>query len=357
MHFFIMILKRLKILVTLAFLLIGFSYSSATVVTAKLDSVNVQMGRITTLHLSVKQPKGLKGHFPLLSQIRENGIIPVCGDSVELRAPSKIDTLASGNDLDIRYEVPVQAFDSGYYQLPQFVFVSGKDSVASNVVAFKVFPVNATAETPISDFASTADPADPSIFDFIPDWVIDYWWVFLLLILAVVAFIYAYRRYKKEGTLLPKKPEPTPYEAAVKGLVDLKERKLWEQGMEKEYYTELTDILRKYLYGRFGINAMEMTSRQILAAISRNKELSDKRVYFRQILDMADFVKFAKVRPLPDDNILAWVNAMRFVEETKPVPVENQSDSQDGDETGIPDKAGADSKNVKSKKPEKGGDR
>lgn len=328
-----MLIKRLKILVTIFVMLTALSVSAAPVVTAKLDSVNIKMGCMTTLHLNVRQPKGLKGHFPLLSQLRENGVIPVCGDSVELRAPSKIDTVENGNNLDIKLEVPVQAFDSGYYQLPEFLFVAGADSVSSNSVAFKVYPVNATADTPISDFASVADPADSSFFDFIPDWIIDFWWIFLIVALAIVAFIYAMRRYKKEGTLLPKKPEPTPYEAAVKGLNELKERKLWEQGMEKEYYTELTDILRRYLYGRFGINAVEMTSRQILACLSKNPELHDKRSYFRQILDMADFVKFAKVRPLPDDNVLAFDNAMRFVEETKPVPVAEEAGS-DGQKKG-----------------------
>ena len=72
------------------------------------------------------------------------------------------------------------------------------------------------------------------------------------------------------------------------------------------YFTELTDILRLYLYRRFGINAAEMTSRQILASLKKNKDTQDKRVYFRQILDMADFVKFAKVRPLPEDNVKAY---------------------------------------------------
>ena len=81
------------------------------------------------------------------------------------------------------------------------------------------------------------------------------------------------------------------------------------------------------MFGRFGINAMEMTSRQILGAMKNNKELRDKRDYVRQILNMADFVKFAKVRPLPDDNIASFENARKFVEETKPVPVEESEDS------------------------------
>ena len=63
------------------------------------------------------------------------------------------------------------------------------------------------------------------------------------------------RRYRKQGGVLRKKPEPNPYEVAIKRLGNLKNRRLWEQGMEKEYFTLLTDILREYLERRFDINA------------------------------------------------------------------------------------------------------
>ena len=260
-------------------------------------------------------------------------MIPICGDSVELRAPSRVDTVENGNNLTITYDVSVQAFDSGYYRLPEFAYVYGKDTVFSKSLGIKVVPVLAEADTPIYDYASTAGPENPSIFDHVPDWIVDYWWVVLIIVLAVLVFLYAMRRYRKEGSLLPQKPEPTPYEAAMSALRNLKDKKLWEQSMEKVYFTELTDILRLYLYRRFGINAAEMTSRQILASLKKNKDTQDKRVYFRQILDMADFVKFAKVRPLPEDNVKAYDNALRFVEETKPLPVEEENtDPQKGGE-------------------------
>lgn len=324
-----MTFKRFYILIVMALISMSAAAAPSITISAKLDSVNLRMGRMTSLHLSVSQPAGVKGHFPVLKDIKEDGIIPVCGDSVELRAPQKIDTVQADGRLQINLDIPVQSFDSGYYRLPGFAFVVGNDSVFSNSLALKVYPVNATADTPIGDFASTADPENPSIFDYLPDWMVELWWLWIIIIAAIVVFIYAMRRYRREGSLLPKKPEPTPYEKAISGLRELKQQQLWESGQEKEYYTQLTDILRQYLYGRFGINASEMTSRQILAALSKNKELTDKRVYFRQILDMADFVKFAKVRPLPDDNVLAFDNAMRFVEETKPKPpVEEESDAQ-----------------------------
>jgi len=139
------------------------------------------------------------------------------------------------------------------------------------------------------------------------------------------------RRYKKEGTIIRKKPEPTPYEVAMRDLRELKTKNLWEQGMEKEYFTRLTDILRTYLDRRFGINAMEMTSREIINRLY-DSDVKDKRDYVRQILNVADFVKFAKVRPLPADNIAAYDNAVRFVEETKPEPQPDSDGVNDGKE-------------------------
>lgn len=158
--------------------------------------------------------------------------------------------------------------------------------------------------------------------------------------------VWALRRYKKEGTVLKKKPEPTPYETAMRELKELKAKNLWEQGLEKEYFTRLTDILRIYLDRRFGINAMEMTSREIMDRLYES-DVKDKRDYVRQILSVADFVKFAKVRPLPADNIAAYENAVKFVEETKPEPVaeENGKPVLDSKE---PNKASDEVKDIKN---------
>lgn len=317
----------------LALVSVAVPASAAPVVKAKLDSTVLLMGRTTTLTLSVDVEKNRKGGFPIFKSMPESGVVSLCGDSVEVRFPTQIDTVDAGNSLNITYKVPVQSFDSGYYRLPEFVYVAGNDTARSNRVALKVVPVVASKDTPINDYASVSDPEDSSIFDYLPDWLYDFWWLVLIILLALALGIYMLLRYKKTGAILPRKPEPTPYEAAISALHELKAKRLWEQGLEKEYFTELTEILRIYLYGRFGINAMEMTSRQILACLSRNSELKDKRTYFRKILDMADFVKFAKVRPLPEDNIESYDNALRFVEETKPVTVEEE-ESKDGKNPG-----------------------
>lgn len=309
-------------------------------VKARLDSVQILMGRLTTLHLEAVQPKGEKGGFTIFSQLPTDGYVGVCGDSVELRTSISRDTVDLGSGMiQINHHVPLQAFDSGTYRLPQFVYVSGRDTARSNSVALKVIPVPVAADAQISDYAGPVSPKS-SLFDFLPDWVIDLWWLWLSIILLAVLFVIGIRRYKKQGTVLKKKPEPNPYEVAVRRLENLKSRRLWEQGMEKEYFTLLTDILREYLERRFGINAMEMTTREIITSLSENPEVKEKRSYMRDILDVADFVKFAKVRPLPADNIAAFDNAVKFVEETRPAIVDEENgekpvDPQANIKTGI----------------------
>lgn len=347
--------KKSNILLPIILLFVAFffgeeAFSQRPVVKMKLDSVSILMGKITHLDVEVSQQKGTKGRFTLFSEPLQNGVIPVCGDSVEFRIPNKVDTVDEGRMELIKLKIPVQAFDSGYYRLPELVYVAGADTARSNKVSLKVYPpAKITAETPIDDYAGISDPENSSIFDSIPDWLYNWWWLLLVIIALGGAIWYLWRKYKKDGHILPKKLQPTPYEIAVSALKSLKEKKLWEQGMEKDYYTDLTDILRAYLAGRFGINAKEMTSRQILGALSRNAETKDKRSYFRQILDMADFVKFAKVRPLPADNIASMDNAMKFVEETKPVVVDVENNPEAEAEPT------AKSNSLKKGKKEKGG--
>lgn len=306
---------------------VALGSQAGPVVKAMMDTSTLMMGKMGMLQLMVEEPKNARGHFPLFNQLRERGYVTVLGDTVEFRAPSGVDTVDLGSQRRILFTVPVQAFDSGSYRLPPFEYVTGADTARSNTIELKVAPVSVSADDQISDYAGTADPEDPSVFDWIPDWVVDYWWLVLIGLVIIGAGVYAWHRYRTKGYLIPKKPEPTPYEEAMGRLNNLKGQKLWEQGMEKEYFTELTDILRRYLARRFGINAEEMTSRQIMASLAKNEETKDKRAYFRKILDVADFVKFAKVRPLPEDNIASYESAVRFVNETKPMPKPEEEDA------------------------------
>lgn len=301
---------------------------------AKLDSATMLMGTVNTLRLEVVQDKDVSGIFPQLRDDAQRGYATLLNDTIEfVTSAIKADTADIGSGRrQINYQVPVQVFDSGYYRLPEFIYVAGRDTVRSKRLVLTVTPVKVAATDDISPLTDPADPEDSSIFDALPDWLVYYGWIILLAILLAGAGWWAWRRYRKVGSILPPKPVTPPYELAMQRLQRLKARQLWQSGQEKEFYTLLTDILRSYLDGRFGIKAMEMTSRQIMDRLTDDPSLRDSRSLMRQVLDMADFVKFAMVRPLPDDNVKAFDNALSFVEATKPVekPAEEENALEKG---------------------------
>lgn len=327
-------------------------------VKAKLDSVQILMGRMTDLRLQVVQDKGTRGEFEIFKSAPADGIVGLCGDSVELRTAVRRDTVDLGSGrIQVNYNVPVQAFDSGFYHLPQLRYVTGRDTAFSNTVSLKVIPVAVTADAAISGYADVADPAEASWLDRLPDFIYNYWWVILLALVVVGVCIYLIIRLRKTGSLLAPKPEPSPYIVAIESLRRLKSRKLWEQGLDREYFTELTEILRIYLDKRFHINAMEMTSSQIIDILSADARIKDKKEYVQQVLDMADFVKFAAVRPLPTDSVASFDNVERFIEETKPTPEEEaeaKKKEDDGFEIAADDKPHKKAKSAKAKS-KKGG--
>lgn len=232
-------------------------------------------------------------------------------------AALKVDTTALGNDrLEIDYNYTIQAFDPGTITIPPFRFVSGNDTVESDVLTLKVLEVDLDTLTDINPMESVVT-VPSKWYDIFPDWWI---WVLLGIAVAGIAACAVLLFCRKTGLVQKPVKVTPPYELALMRLNSLQDKKLPQSGRDKEYYTELTDILRQYLDGRFGINAMEMTSTQIINTLRRNKDTKPGSDLMKQILEIADFVKFAKVRPLPDDNIKSFNSAMKFVEDSKPLP-------------------------------------
>jgi hypothetical protein len=151
------------------------------------------------------------------------------------------------------------------------------------------------------------------------------WLALGLLALAIVGVgVWLLVKYRRRIPLLGGSGPPVPpHVEAIRRLEALRHQKLPQNGKHKQYYSGITDILRIYLDGRFGIGAMEMTSGEILAAVDvprRAGEVDDKRYGdLAALLAVADLVKFAKMVPDEGENDRAYYNAYYFVEETKAV--------------------------------------
>jgi hypothetical protein len=170
----------------------------------------------------------------------------------------------------------------------------------------------------------------------------DYLWVLwivlgIMLILALIGVvIYMVLKKKKKGYFF-KPPVVLPaHVRAVRELDKLKEEKIWQQGREKEFYSKLTDILRSYIHEREGLNAMEMTSGEILNEIRKVSEVDSVHDNLKQILSTSDLVKFAKYKPYPAENDLSMVNAYFFVNQTRepdPIVADEDVDKNENNET------------------------
>lgn len=314
-------------------------------VTARLDSASMDMGRIGYLHLQVVLDRGQQLRFPLLEQASQQGLVPYVGDSIELRSSYNRDTvLIGGNRIQVNCHIPMQPFVPGTYMLPTVTVFADSDSALSKPIALKVTGPNVTANDTISPSVGPLSPYYATkmqrAMDSIPDWIYYYWWVIVLAILAIGIIVWVVLRHK--GQKMPwTKPKPVipPYELAIQRLKQLRASGLAENGDEKQYFTELSDILRQYLDGRFDINAQEMTTQQIRTAVSRSREAGAGKQQIEAVLNISDFVKFAKFRALPDDKVAAFENVVKFVELTKPQPKTEGDGGDKNDKSDKPAKA------------------
>ncbi len=277
---------------------------------AKLDSATLIMGRTTALHLEITQDKNARGFFP-------GEQADTLSAMVEIAERPAADTTDLGNDrIQINRDLIIQSFDSGLWVIKPIPYVVNGDTAFCNQLTLKVLPVDVSQVKDIHDIK----PVEDVPFNLL-DWLPDYWWAWLLALLLIIGTIWAYNKYYKKGInpLKPSRKRLPPYEEAMLNLQNLKAAQLWQQGQEKEYFTGLTDILRVYIDRRFDINAVEMTSSQIIDTLKRNEETKAVNEQLEMILEVADIVKFANARPLADDNEVAYQRAVNFVEATRPV--------------------------------------
>ncbi|CAK7002199.1 hypothetical protein ACGE0T_06705 [Parabacteroides sp. APC149_11_2_Y6] len=306
--------------------LIGLSFSGGkasaqnTLLDVKVDSAAILIGEQTVLHLTVTADKNKEVQLVIPRDTLMAG--------VEVLDIPKADTTEIDNDrLLIKQDLLVTSFDSSLYLLPPFKVIDGKDTVYSNQIALKVstIPVNTDKPEEFFDIKNVWKP---------PFVLADYYPIIfgvLLALFLICVIAYVIKRLRNRQSLIPfKKPEPKlpPHEQAVKELDEIKQQKLWQQGRSKEYFTMITDTLRRYIVERFGINAMEMTSGEILDIIRKTPDASSVYDNLQQILLLSDFVKFAKMNPLPDENDLSMTNAYLFVDKTKQEVVEVAPEEQ-----------------------------
>ena len=204
--------------------------------------------------------------------------------------------------------------DTLYYLPPMTVKIDGKPyqskSLALKVLTIEVDTLHA------EQFFGPKDVQD-NPFQW-SDWSLPFWSSVLMLVLMAIGY-YLYLRLRDNKPIISHiriVKRLLPHQKAMKEIEQIKADKMVTSENSKEYYTKLTDTLRKYIEERYGFSAMEMTSSEI---IDRLMSTQDQKALdeLRQLFTTADLVKFAKYSTLINENDANLVNAIEFINQTK----------------------------------------
>ena len=249
---------------------------------------------------------------------------------------SELDTVRSRDgrmeqiDLHLTYTV----FDQGRFGIKTVVEVEEADGpvllAPSDSMAFTVQYVAEADTTRCEVMPDAAYENEPYTF-----WEIFRWVLLALLVAAAVAAIVwiAKRRKEHKPIVVLPKAKPVPADRrALNELETLRRKELWQKGRVKKYYTDMTDIVRRFLHNMYDIAATEMTSKQTLRAFHRCADWSQEgETLLTDLLHQADMVKFAKSQPESYEHDAAMQNAINFVRQVatthqinNPEPVENK---------------------------------
>jgi len=289
-----------------------WNLNAQTEATVSIDTNSILVGDQINLELLFSCPSDFEVEWP-------NPTDTIISE-IEILAKSKIDTVYSEdrNTMYLRQLMRITSFDSGYYAIPPFHFnykQSGDKLIQfaeTEAILLEVSTLPVDVEQEIKDIKKPIEA--PYTFREALPWIIGF---ILAIVFGYLIFYYLKKRKKAEPVFkVASKPKLPPHRIALDALDELRYKKLWQSGQIKEYHTELTDIIREYIFGRFNVHALELTSDEIMSAINGTATNDQAKNKLRQTLLLADLVKFAKMQPLPLEHDSSLNNAIDFVKET-----------------------------------------
>lgn len=280
-------------------------------VSAKLEHSTIALGDQTVLRLIA--------HLPLTAQLNFPNLSDTISAKIQIVEVGKTDTLKDAQSPGfhtISRAYKITSFEPGVHVVPSFAFNSKAGSFSTLSLPLEVKEVKVDTTKAIFDIKQ---PMSVS-YTFV-DWMRDnwHWLVFGLVILIMIVLLWFYYRKLrklKPVVVAPPKPQLPPHVHAMEQLQSLRNKKLWQQDEVKQYHIELTDIIREYLEKRYEIHAMEQTSEEIFTVLKAMEIQEQDRSKLKQILLLADLVKFAKAKPLSIENEQSMDNAIAFIHGT-----------------------------------------
>ncbi|MDI1354805.1 MAG: hypothetical protein PSX36_07800 [bacterium] len=286
-------------------------------VEAALDSSKMRIGEQVRVDLYVTYDaklKDIKIQWPTIADTLTGKIDVISVTAIDTTFPDK----SNSSKIFQHQQLTISVYDSGFYAVPPFKFILNNDT-ANVVYTNPLFLEVHTVPTDTSA-TKTKDIKPPFEEKFNWKWYLSYgyWGLGILLaVLAVVLLTLYLNKRNRQVVVVPEKPKIPAHITALASLERIKEEAIWKEEKIKEYYSEISDTVRQYIEERFTVNALEITTDEIMLAFRTQVVDKESKEKLQQLLTLSDLVKFAKLFPIEAEHNFTLQNAFDFVNGTK----------------------------------------
>lgn len=278
--------------------------------TAILDTNSILIGDQIKLNISVELEENESYNWPKFTDTVFN--------KVEILKRGKIIEIKTETTKIFSQQLTITSFDSGSYYIPPFVFNENKKTNGL------LLNVNTILITDSSGMADISLPIKGTEEDFTEEELAEMrqekWNIFFIIIAALLLCTLVYyliKKYKKDGVILKPKKIIAAHITALNKLQNLNKQKLWQKGELKEYYSEISTIIREYTELRFGFNALELPTSDILLKLTQIKIEKETIQNIETILKRSDNIKYAKGFSIEEENKQTMDLSVDFIKKTK----------------------------------------
>ncbi|MBO7618247.1 MAG: hypothetical protein J6T22_13735 [Bacteroidales bacterium] len=307
-------MKKYVLILMATFALMGALTAQNVEVEGKVNDTKVQVGKPFTLDLSLKVPYGWFVEW-------NDFAIDTLSEQLDIIKRSEVERIADADsNVIVKQQLTLMTFDTGQIQVPPVALTYAKSFDDPDRLKAYTDPINLYSTTITVDTTMAYKPivepiaAPVQMKEVFP-------WILAVLLLALAVFgIWYWRKHRKpkvdaDGNII-RGPVIPPYDKAVGDLENLRQQKLWQSGKVKEYFSSLTDIAREYIEGQFGVNAVEMTTDDILEEVKPLHFSQETYNKLKETMEVADLVKFAKYSAASLESENAMNSMTDFVNES-----------------------------------------
>jgi len=307
-------MKKTILILMATFALLGGLKAQDVEVQGKVESTDVQVGKPFTLDLSLKVPYGWFVEW-------NDFAIDTLSEQLDIIKRSEVERTADADsNVIVKQQLTLMTFDTGEVQVPSVGLTYARSFDDPNRLMAYTDPIDLYSTTITVDTTMAYKPiveplAAPIQMKEMYPWLLG---ALLLVLIGLGIWLLLKRRKVRvdENGNIVRGPVIPPYDKAVTDLENLRQQKLWQSGKVKEYFSSLTDIAREYIEGQFGVNAVEMTTDDILEEVKPLRFSQETYNKLKETMEVADLVKFAKYSAANLESENAMNRMTEFVNES-----------------------------------------